>query len=169
MKKIWIVLLVAGSLVTCVTMDTAKWTNDSYVTQLADIESQKWSKVYKQPITGDRFGELAEAHLGPEGFRVVYINSIGKAVSMGKADFPYPVGTFVMKATFENAGGTMGDLAAYTIMVKRGDSYDPVNGNWEYLLFNPEKEVMAHGKLEMCIDCHAAVADKDYVFSDRRM
>ena len=90
MKKIWIVLLVAGSLVACVTIDTAKWTNDSYVTQLADIESQKWSKVYKQPITGDRFGELAEAHLGPEGFRVVYINSIGKAVSMGKADFPYP-------------------------------------------------------------------------------
>jgi hypothetical protein len=169
MKKIWIVLLVVGTLVTCVTMDTARWAEDSYVTQLADIESQKWSKVNKELITGDMFGALAEAHLGPEGFRQVYINSIGKAVSMGKADFPYPVGTFVMKEAFENAGGTPGDLAAYTIMVKRGDSYDPANGNWEYLMFNPAKEVMAQGKIDMCIGCHAAVADKDYVFNDRRM
>jgi hypothetical protein len=53
-------------------------------------------------------------------------------------------------------------------MIKRGRTYDPDNNNWEYMMIGADMEVMAQGKIEMCIGCHANAAKKDYVFINHR-
>jgi hypothetical protein len=146
-----------------------KWEDDSYVTQLSDIEGYtSWKKVNLEPVTGDRTGFLGPAHAGEEGFREIYVNNIGRAVSTGSADFPYPVGTIIVKEAYMNEGGMKGMLGAVTIMIKRGSNYDPSHNNWEYMMVSPENEIMRQGKVEGCTGCHANASDTDYVFTDRR-
>ena len=60
-----------------------------------------------------------------------------------------------------------GDLANLTIMVKREGGYDPENGDWEYLMTTATKAVRMQGNLGMCIGCHSAAYDSDYVFTKR--
>lgn len=53
-------------------------------------------------------------------------------------------------------------------MVKRGGDYDPTHGDWEYFMINPETEAVDRGKIQMCIDCHAAAPNDgggDYIFN----
>jgi hypothetical protein len=163
-----IFLLVA--VFSCSTTEGArKWEDSSYVTMLSDFDGyQNWFKVNTETITGDPFGALGPAHAGEEGFREVFINRTGQNVSKGKADFPYPVGTIVVKETYPGEGGMKGSLGSLTIMIKRKSGYDPTNNNWEYMMVSPDNEIKAQGKVDMCIGCHAQAADKDFVFNDRR-
>ena len=128
-----------------------------------------WTKVNRQPITGDTTGALGSAHQGERGFREVYINDVGKGVSSGGASYPYPQGTVVVKESYKRgSSGGKGDLAALTVMVKREAGYDPENGDWEYAMATPAMKIQAQGKLGMCINCHAAAFDDDYVFTHSR-
>jgi hypothetical protein len=127
---------------------------------------QTWKKVNTSTISGDETGVLGSAHEGSAGFREVYVNATGEAVS-GGASLPYPVGSVIVKESFKNAGGSKGDLSSVTIMAKREAGYDPDNGDWEYLMLNPRMKVQAQGRLSGCISCHLA-ADSDFVFTDNR-
>jgi hypothetical protein len=170
------VVLVSG-LVSCSTIKGVKTTAQvagkmkdlTYETKVSDFEDyESWMKVNDEPVTGDAFGVLGPAHEGAEGFREVYINNEGKKVSKGKDDFPYPVGTIIVKESYTNKNGKKGDLTSLTVMVKRGSGYDIEHGNWEYMMVTPDEEVMAQGRVEMCIGCHTATRDTDWVFSDKR-
>jgi hypothetical protein len=181
-KKSVVLILAAAAIllltvVSCSTIKGVKATKQAtkgmkdvaYETRVSDFDGyEKWIKVNKETITGDEFGVLGPAHGGAEGFREVYINKTGKKVSTGKDDFPYPVETIIVKETYMDEGGKKGELANLTVMIKHGGLYDPDHGNWEYMMVSPESEVMAQGRVEMCIGCHAAAADTDWVFNDRR-
>ena len=174
-RFVWLVLLALGvaNIVGILTYSALagenKWEKRSYVTVLSDFEGyRKWFKVNDKTITGDSTGILGPAHAGEKGFREVYINKTGIAVSTGKADFPYPVGTIIVKDAFMNEGGQKGSLAAVTIMIKRGRGYDSAHDNWEYMMVSPANEIKAQGKLKGCTGCHEAAEDTDYVFNDRR-
>jgi hypothetical protein len=180
--KMFLLILVCGIMlimgfVSCSTMKAAKATTKmakqfkdlAYETKVSDFEDyEKWMKVNDEPVTGDAFGVLGPAHEGVEGFREVYINKTGKKVSTGKDDFPYPVGTIIVKEAYTNKNGKKGDLTSLTVMIKRGTGYDIEHGNWEYMMVTPKDEVMAQGRIEMCIGCHAATPDTDWVFSNKR-
>ena len=172
MKK-FILFLVLGSLmlflVTCASVQNAsKYTDPAYVTDVMDIKGYiMWPKVNQMTITGDTSGSLGPAHEGVQGFREIYINITGLDVSLGRVDFPYPAGTIVVKEAFADKDGAKGDLASITVMIKRGDNYDPDNGNWEYMMLSPAYDVAAQGKVDMCIGCHAVAKDKDWVFNNR--
>ena len=149
--------------------ETQKWEDSNYATMTADYQGyQGWLKVNKETITGDPFNALGPAHAGKEGFREVFINKTGKAVATGKSSYPYPVGTIVVKESYEGEGGTQGMLANLTIMVKRSRGYDPANNNWEYMMVTPDDEIMAQGKLDMCIGCHSIASSDDFVFNNQR-
>ena len=125
-----------------------------------------WYKVNEETVTGDETGLLGPAHAGAQGFREVYINDLGKGVSDGNSDLPYPQGTIIVKESYGKASdGGKGQLTGITVMVKQDEEYDPENGNWEYLNVSPNMKVTAQGKIGMCINCHAAAED-DYVFTD---
>ena len=174
-KFVWLILLtlgvanIVGFLSYSAIAGENKWELHSYTTVQSDFKKyRKWLKVNDKTITGDPTGALGPAHAGKEGFREIYINETGKNVSTDKADFPYPVGTIIVKDAFMGEGGKKGPLAATTIMIKRGIGYDPAHDNWEYMMVSPAKEIRAQGKLKGCTDCHEAAEDTDYIFNDRR-
>ena len=122
-----------------------------------------WTKMNKQPITGDATGVLGSAHEGARGFREVFINDVGKNAGSGGS---YSQGTLIVKESYKKASsGGKGDLTGLTIMVKREAGYDPENGDWEYLNATSALKIRAQGKLGGCINCHAAAFDSDYVFT----
>jgi hypothetical protein len=180
-KTFILVLIVAAVLVSavlsCSTIKGVKATREvmgdfkdmTYETKVKDFKGyDKWMKTHDETVTGDQFGVLGPAHGGAEGFREIYINDEGKKVSKGRDKFPYPVGTIIVKETYANEGGKKGELEALTVMIKRGFGYDPEHKNWEYMMVSPDEEVMAQGRVEMCIGCHAAAADRDWVFFNKR-
>ncbi len=148
-------------LTTCATTDSGK-------TPAADFaDYQGWTKVNTETITDDVTAMLGSAHEGNKGFREVYVNGAGEAVALGKASYPFPEGTIVVKEAYKESSGKKGSLSNMTIMVKREGGYDPDNGDWEYIMTSPDKAVQMQGKLGMCIDCHAAAFDSDFVFTKR--
>jgi hypothetical protein len=126
-----------------------------------------WQKVNSATITGDSTGVLGSAHAGEAGFREVYVNATGAAVSAGSAPLPYPEGSIIVKESFKNSGGSKGALTSVTVMTKRSEGYDPENGDWEYGMLSSKMKLQAQGKLSACISCHLA-ADNDFVFTDNR-
>ena len=167
------VVVLVVSLVTCAsTMGTTKWDDPDYATMVDDIDGYAmWTKVNDQTITGDATGLLGGgAHAGADGFREVYINKTGLAVSTGEKDYPYPVGTIIVKQTYANDMGDKGAIANLTIMIKRKGGYHPDHGDWEYMMVSPDlSQVMVQGTPDGCVNCHANISDQDYVFNSKRM
>jgi hypothetical protein len=151
----------ATALVACVTGG-----DRTPVAEFADY--QTWTRVNTETITGDVTAMLGRAHEGNEGFREVYVNELGRPVALGGTALPYPAGTILVKESLGADGtGSKGELSNLTIMVKREGGYDPDNGDWEYVMTTPATLVRMQGKLGMCINCHAAARDSDFVFTRR--
>ena len=163
-KRFLMLAVVVAALVTCMSMESDP--NATEVSEFSDYAD--WSVVNSETITGDTTGALGRVHQGPSGFREVYINTTGKAVSDGQSDFPYPVGTVVVKESYNRKDGVKNDLKDLTIMVKRKPGYDTENGDWEYLLVSPALRIKSQGRIGMCIDCHTAAAADDYIFTNNR-
>jgi len=126
-----------------------------------------WQRVNVETISGDATGLLGRAHEGSTGFREVYVNAVGREVSFGEANAPYPEGTIIVKESYGSNSGEKGSLSGITIMAKREPGYDPEHGNWEYINLRANMKVQAQGALSGCISCHAA-AERDFVFTDAR-
>lgn len=77
--------------------------------------------------------------------------------------FTAPIGATSIKEVDMNDDGT---LDGYAVMVKREAGYDTANKDWYYEMRMPDGTVMtepAAGKNPMCIGCHAAASDTDYL------
>ena len=158
-----LVLIGALALVSCATSDG----NATSVDTLSGYES--WVKVNPETITGDATGTLGRnVHQGSTGFRDVYVNTSGAAVANGDSSGPFPVGSILVKNSFKDDGGQMGDLADITVMIKREAGYDPDNGDWEYMMLSDTMQVRAQGAINNCIACHTAAAANDYAFLNYR-
>jgi hypothetical protein len=93
--------------------------------------------------------------------RIWYSSNISELIN--DASFVVPEGTVSIK---EFDGDSDGTLDGYAVMVKKGDDYDPDNGNWYYEMRDAKGDVMAMppaGKIKDCIDCHAAAKKTDYL------
>ncbi|MCF8276475.1 MAG: cytochrome P460 family protein [Flavobacteriales bacterium] len=82
----------------------------------------------------------------------------------------YPVGTVIVKHS-SNPSATVNE---YTAMVKRGNGFNPGNGDWEWFMLMGEGQIAMDNGMEMrganlmngmCGGCHAGAANQDYVFS----
>ena len=163
-KRFLLLGAVILALVTCMSMGTDP--NATQVDAFSDYSS--WNKVNAEPVTGDTTGFLEKVHGGPTGFREVFINAVGKPTSDGKVDLPYPTGTILVKETYKSDNGAKGKLKDLTIMVKRDPGYDSDNGDWEYLMVTASLRIRSQGRINMCIDCHAAGVMDAYVFTSNR-
>lgn len=47
--------------------------------------------------------------------------------------------------------------------------YNPEGNDWFYAKYSKDGKIMAEGKVQSCMDCHAKVAEHDYLFSISRM
>ena len=116
---------------------------EEFVAQASDFQClTDWDKVRHFRIT-NRLGHLDEA----------------LAVAHGEQSVPYPIGTIIQ-------------LVPAEAMVKRGSSFDPENGNWEYFVIDAssgETKITQRGRQEVvnvgppCFSCHSAARDFDFI------
>lgn len=130
-----------------------------------------WYKVTPEPTTGDPTGFLTNVHEGGNGYRDIYVNSIGEGVNRGTQPYPYPQGTILVKESFRNAEA----LAArrnpvLTQMIKLAPGQSPETGDWEYVMGadGTRRGTGDSGLGTFCRDCHLYAAATDYNFINSR-
>jgi hypothetical protein len=126
-----------------------------------------WTKVTEgREPTGDPTGTLELVHEGPNGYRDVYVNDIGKAVLMGEPPYKFPAGTVVVKEQFENKADWEAQKgASVTVAVKVADDGNISGDNWQWAAGYKAKA----GASDFCSTCHIAaitpIYQSDYVFT----
>jgi hypothetical protein len=71
-----------------------------------------------------------------------------------------PDGALVIKENYMPDG----KLAAITVMYK-AKNYNPSDGDWYWVKYEPDGRVDVEGKDPMCIACHGAVRTNDFLFT----
>jgi hypothetical protein len=69
-----------------------------------------------------------------------------------------PEGTIIVKENYT----VDEELAALTVMVKVKD-FAPEAGDWFWARYSPDGTAGPSGKVQSCLECHAGVADNDYI------
>ena len=74
----------------------------------------------------------------------------------------YPQGTMILKRKYQDPQGRTTELFAG--MLKREKGYNPEVGDWQFFVLDSRGErVTEFGRLDSCIDCHAAFRKNDFV------
>ena len=95
----------------------------------------------------------------------VFVNGIGKDRLMGSKKGEFPVGTIIVKEKHNGSDASTSELL--TVMIKRKKGFSPEIGDWEFLVLEGfAKSVQGRGAMEVCISCHTAVEDNDFVYAD---
>lgn len=153
----------------CHTQTTAQGGNDfvfphpaEYEAKEADFADYKtWTVI---GASAEPHPKLGPAHKGTEGLRRVY-----KKQKLANPDTAagYPTGTILLKEVVQD-----GAVKEITVMVKRGSSFNPEHGAWEWFMLKPDTLAIAGRGADlmngMCNSCHEAAKEaefgKDYVF-----
>lgn len=132
---------------------------DRFWAYLKRVQYQNWGPLPGMP---------AEAYAGssPHGAQVkLYANRI----AAGQSD-KLPVGSILVKENFDEAGQ---QLMAITAMYRQ-QGFAPNDGDWFWVKFEPNGRVSTMGKMavagrvNMCVECHSAAENGDYVFANDR-
>lgn len=125
---------------------------------------RKWTKMNKQPITGDHTGFLGGLHRGKQGVREVFVNDIGASAALqSSGPFNYPIGTVIVKEQYKSmAARDQKKGVGTTIMVKTSDSTPnlPTDWQWSRGYGKPAKDD------PFCSGCHTVALTKDFSFSN---
>ena len=120
---------------------------------------QSYNKVSKDkwvsPTHGKRFVEI-------------YVNDVGFEAYKGNQAMP--VGSIVVKPSWENTDGKPGADGPLFVMIKKEAGYAPDNGDWYYAFewAEPQGKWAGKGalkwtspsdKVEYCLDCHDTEGD----------
>ncbi|MFO0799461.1 MAG: cytochrome P460 family protein [Gemmataceae bacterium] len=131
-----------------------------------------WYRLTKgRAITGDPTGFLGNKDV-EKGYREVYVNAAGAAVSKGPSPYVYPEGTVIVREVYaDKKAWEEKKTPALTISIKLKAGAAPESKDWEYVLIPPgEKEQRGRGNSEtgqFCTKCHLnAKASNDYHFTN---
>ena len=89
-----------------------------------------------------------------------YLNAAAAATVAGGVDAPLTSGSMVVKENYAPDS----TLAAITVMYKH-EGYAADTGNWFWAKYGPEGGVEAAGRVESCLQCHAAAESTDYLMT----
>jgi len=125
-----------------------------------------WDRITKEdnykkyPMWPDHEG----MHTGnsPHGrYNKVFINhKLRKSLPI--ADKIAPYGSIIVKENYS----TDKEFGAYTVMVKVKD-YSHESNDWFWAKYSKDGEILAEGKVSMCISCHSASKTNDYIILQR--
>jgi hypothetical protein len=105
-------------------------------------------------------GRGRSQHFGGTVERSVRVNAAAAAYGdAGHAQELAPGSIIVQTHHRPGEPGTLGSFA----MVKLPQGTAPREGDWQFLVLDPESKVLARGALEGCARCHA-MAPADYLF-----
>ena len=95
----------------------------------------------------------------PHGaFLKIYVNKPAHEAIVKKLKV-MPDGAIIVKENYDQDKKT---LVAITPMYKV-KGFNPEAGDWFWAEYGPKGEMMASGKVQACIDCHAQVKASDYL------
>ncbi len=124
---------------------------------------KNWTKITEGKTgTGDPTGLIKAVHMGPDGYRDVYVNDIGKEALMGSAPYLFPAGTVVVKEQFANkANWEAGKKPGITVSLKQtaGDAVNRDDWVWA------DSYTAKAGASAFCSGCHTAAIASDFVFT----
>ncbi|WP_297471437.1 cytochrome P460 family protein [Acidithiobacillus sp.] len=86
-------------------------------------------------------------------------DAVRKAGSIEKVK-RYPNGALVVKENYD----AQKKLTGVTAMLKL-NGYDKADRDWVMAAYKPDGQVVAYGKIQACIACHAMVTQQDFVFA----
>jgi hypothetical protein len=94
----------------------------------------------------------------------VYLNATAHDALQTSAS--YPPGSVVVKEHDPLYPEPDEEMIAFLgVMSKREPGFDPLGGDWEYLVYISNQAVpVDRGPIEKCRSCHSKVSDTDYVF-----
>lgn len=122
-----------------------------------------WTKITEGKTgTGDPTGLIKTVHMGPDGYRDVYVNDIGKAALEGSAPYLFPAGTVVVKEQFSSkANWEAGKKPGVTVSIKAtgGDAVNRDDWIWA------DSYTAKAGTSAFCAGCHTAAIASDFVFT----
>lgn len=157
-------ILISG----CSTNELTSNANNSDDTETTTAESSG-TAIYTLITETDPYtdwGQFPEAtgtveSSAPHGpFAKVYINAIA-AAALDDSPENLPDGSIIVKDSIdtedEESQGTL------TIM-KKVEGFSHATHDWVWVMVSPSGEVQAEGNIDMCISCHAAARDNDYLF-----
>jgi len=157
----------------------------------------KIPEVYQQALAGYRTGwqrvtGFEHSGLHWQQFIAVYINQGANVYANNYAEYlrlyqdadedetdeltpafkTYQPGTIVLKENFGASNGSPDTPLTITMMLKREPGYDPQYGDWQYVQFDKNAEIILSGKAQdpmvkpMCGNCHMNIAERDYIFAN---
>jgi len=96
----------------------------------------------------------------PHGsFLTTYVNGPAFMGVAGKKG-SLPAGSMIVKENYSPEK----KLVAVTVMSKV-PAYNPEGGDWFWARYAPDGKIEAEGKVEACINCHAAKKDNDFIMT----
>jgi hypothetical protein len=102
-----------------------------------------------------------DPHMGPDLFRT-FVTTLAD-MALRDDDFPLPNRSVLVKENYMvSEGDTV--LDAVTVMEKRA-GYNPDDGDWFWVKYEPDGTVEGAGRMQMCIQCHNPAAARDYVWT----
>ena len=128
------------------------------------VDYKSWTKLTDGKVgTGDPTGFIGNVHKGPEGYREVYVNDIGKEALEGSAPYNFPAGTVVVKEQYKNEAAWQADKGGeLTISLKMTGSDAPNKDNWVWAAgYTGTAE-----KNAFCSGCHSIATATDFVFTN---
>ena len=179
MKKIVCVALVTILLSAFFLLRIQNAAADGFNFDAAELSDKKmWTQVNSQPYhistqldslcrmpTAQDYKYEAERSGDPHiaASIIVYVNNAGKQAMFAKQPH-FPEGSVIVKQKlapfFERNQPVL-----YTVMRKRETGYNPVVGNWEFLVVGADgKQLQASGRLPNCQVCHVGKKDSDFIF-----
>jgi Cytochrome P460 len=130
---------------------------------------KNWTKITKEPNTGDPTGFLSKKHGGTKAYRDIFVNAVG-AEAYQNQKFPLPEGTVVVKEAFKNeAAWKSQSKPELTVMVKQATGSNPDTGDWKWYMGASGSDKMSGTGMDtkwgkFCGSCHAYGQQADYTF-----
>lgn len=132
---------------------------------------RSWYKANPEPNTGDPTGFLGGVHEGTRAYRDIYVNARAEPTNRGRANFPYPPGSILVKESYANEQAYENrDSPDLTIMVKLAAGASPETSNWEYVMGadGSNRGTGTSGLATFCHSCHTNASETDFNFINSR-
>lgn len=172
-KNFWIVLVVTAGFVYLSSFSLVSFDNTNDDKILSGAEQWKgyksWTKITKEPNTGDPTGFLSKKHGGVKAYRDIFVNTVG-AEAYENQQFPLPEGTVVVKEAFKSEEAWKAQSKPeLTVMVKQATGSNPDTGDWKWYMGGSGSDKMSGTGMDtkwgkFCGSCHAYGQQADYTF-----
>ena len=122
---------------------------------------KNWTQVNDEPTSGASPG-MGATHKGPTGYRLVFVNDVGKDVLLGDGPYQYPKGTVVVKEQYDTlaaakAGSDPQVMVSLKVSTASGGADD-----WQWA----EGLKATASDNAFCSGCHGLPLAQDFVFSN---